>query len=110
MLPRKIGPFTSHLRRLLSELIMNPPFLVAMSSATVSVFVFAVAGFFADDFMLMTSSEIARRRRRIYSSRDRNVTTKVFTTWRDFIVSRRRSLRHDRLLPRLIRLLFKRVF
>src|SRR6266508_2719422 len=110
MLPRKMGPLMSHLRRLLSELSMNPPFLVAMSSATVSVFVFADAGFFADDFMFMTSSEIARRRRRIYSSRDRNVTTKVVTTWRDFIVSGRRSLRHERLLLRLVGLLFKRVF
>src|SRR5215471_17778814 len=52
MLPRKMGPLMSHLRRLLSELSMNPPFLVAMRSATVSVFVFAVAGFFADDFMI----------------------------------------------------------
>src|SRR5512145_1223499 len=52
MLPRKIGPLMSHLRRLLSKLSINPPFLVAMSNATVSVFVFADAGFFADDFML----------------------------------------------------------
>src|SRR5215510_14663891 len=31
------------------------------------------------------------RRRRIYSSRDRHVTTKVATTWRVFIVSGRRN-------------------
>src|SRR5262249_57104362 len=57
MLPRKMGPLMSHLRRLLSELSMTPPLLVEISSATVSVFVFADAGFFADDFMLMPSSE-----------------------------------------------------
>jgi hypothetical protein len=32
---------------------MNPPFLVATSNATLSVFVFARAGFFADDFMFI---------------------------------------------------------
>src|SRR5215470_10352782 len=62
MLPRKMGPLMSHLRRLLSELSMNPPFLVAMSSATVSVFVDAVF-FFVDDFMLMTCSKKRRQKR-----------------------------------------------
>lgn len=48
MLPRKIGPLIFHSRRLPSELSMNAPFLVAMSSATE-----ADAGF-ADFVLLLT--------------------------------------------------------
>src|SRR5215510_10279258 len=44
------------------------------------------------------SSENAPRRRRIYSSRDRYVTNKFVTTWRVFIVSGCRSLRHESFL------------